>query len=189
MIEEYVCSTCGYRTDDAEELDWYNGTDYYCPICGENVYMEQKARTMMKEILGFGVETAFNELNIVAKRTYSDNKKYEVWELSDKDHEAICNVRDKDWKKEWGWWRSSEGSNQGTVNSEVVVNGKKLRAWAPDLDGIYDGCMEFSSLTDYFHTVLRVGQPRNICALSVDLAKQNDITLGELFQRYQGQES
>ncbi len=37
---EYVCSSCDYRTDDVEELDWENEEDSYCPICGENVYME-----------------------------------------------------------------------------------------------------------------------------------------------------
>jgi len=40
METEYVCCSCGYRTTESEELDWENETDYYCPICGEDIYME-----------------------------------------------------------------------------------------------------------------------------------------------------
>ncbi len=40
MIEEYVCTTCGYRTHEPEELDWADATDCYCPECGDCMYME-----------------------------------------------------------------------------------------------------------------------------------------------------
>lgn len=34
MCIEYVCSSCGFRTDDEDDLEWANETDYYCPLCG-----------------------------------------------------------------------------------------------------------------------------------------------------------
>lgn len=46
--------------------------------------------------------------------------------------------------------------------------------------------IEYENLSDYLCNCIRVSQPRNVCACAVDLAKYNDMTMGELFEKYEG---
>lgn len=167
----------------------------------------------MKEILGNNLEQVFNS-EINGKRTYKGNK-YEVWELSNEAFDELCNMPEKKFTElagEDAWWRSSDESNQGVPNSKYVINGKEIIAW----DGyrrceFYDECCEdcddrtngeceasdediecccgarkYKTLSDYFCDEIGASQPRNVCALAVDLAKYNGITMGELFTKYEG---
>lgn len=64
------------------------------------------------------------------------------------------------------------------------VNGEYLLGW--DL-GIYENNKyEYSNLSQYLCEHLGISQPRNACALAVDLAKYNDMTIAELFEKYEG---
>lgn len=61
----------------------------------------------MKEILGDNLESVFKDLHINAKKTFQSKTKKDdfnqVWELSENDYKTLCNVKDEDWKDEWGW--------------------------------------------------------------------------------------
>lgn len=170
----------------------------------------------MREIIGEHMHNVFDALGINPKETFKGNIGYwndfSVWEISDEDFETLCNMSDRDFKKysiDLPWWRYAEGSNQGVPDYGFTVNGEKLIAWYNadrDEDLIEDfenedeadkeGGLEqyiatwhettFPTLTDYLCSELGATTERNVCALAVDLAKYNNITMAELFRKYGG---
>ena len=145
----------------------------------------------MKEILGNNLEQFFNtEIN--GERTYKGDR-YEVWEVSDEVFNAMCDMSEEKFVElagEDAWWRSAEGSVLGVPDTTVHINGHEMLAWADesweddeedDEFEIYADC-----LTSYLGDVLGASQPRNVCALAVDLARYNNMTMGELFAKYEG---
>ena len=72
----------------------------------------------------------------------------------------------------------------------VHVNGHDMLAWADEPWEDEDEDEEFeiyaSCLTDYLCDVVGASQPKNVCAVAVDLAKYNNMTMGELFAKYEG---
>ena len=167
---------------------------------------------MAVEILGGnGLHKAFKELGIKAIRTYSGSEKpyYEVWELSKDDLKKLEYT--EEWKDEWGWWRYAKGSNMGTPFDFFTVNGKELIAWdgfkREDLrDDWEDEPNEekaayhhsfkeyeetqyphvYDNLLTYMGEELGASVERNVCALAVDLARANGLTMARLFEIYEG---
>ena len=136
----------------------------------------------MAEIFGGGgLHRAFKALGIDAKRTYKSAHEpyYEVWDLNKKDIKMLEETME--WQENWGWWRSAKGSNMGTPVEFLTVNGQFMIGWET-LDGndIYD------SLMDYFHKGLHVGMESNICALAIDLARVNGMSMAKLFNVFEG---
>ena len=88
------------------------------------------------------------------------------------------------------WWRSTEGSNLGAPYTKVYVNGHEMIGWADEPWEDEDEEDEFeiyaSNLSDYLCDVVGASQPKNVCALAVDLAKYNNMTMAELFTKYEG---
>ena len=167
---------------------------------------------MAVEILGGnGLHNAFKELGIKATRTYRRAEKphYEVWELSKEDLKKLEYTME--WKDEWGWWRYAKGSNMGTPFDLFQVNGKELIAWggARREDLILDWAdepaeekeaynysfkeyektmcpYEYETLLTYMGEELGASVERNVCALAVDLARANGMTMAQLFKTYEG---
>lgn len=150
----------------------------------------------MKEILGENLEQFFNK-EIKGKCTYK-GKEYEVWEVSDEVFDIMCDMSDDKFEElagENAWWRYAEGSILGYPDSKVYINGCELWGWAEEDywedeedeedDGEYDveESKIYSSVTTYILDVFSLSQPRNVCAIAVDLAKYNNMTLGELFAK------
>lgn len=145
----------------------------------------------MKEILGNNLDRFFNN-GIDGKRTYK-GAEYEVWEVSDETFDVMCDMEEEkfaDLAGEDAWWRSSGGSNLGVPDATIHINDNKLIGWPGDLweDDYKEDEYEIyaSSLTNYFSDVIGASQPRNVCALAVDLAKYNNISMGELFTKFEG---
>ena len=166
----------------------------------------------MAEILGGnGLHRAFKELGIKATRTYRGSEKphYEVWELSKDDLKKLEYI--EEWKDEWGWWRYAKGSNMGTPFDFFTVNGKELIAWSgyKREDLILEWAeMSFEDKAKYNHSIrkyeedvypctyknlltymcdeLGASVERNVCALAVDLARANGMTMAKLFEVYEG---
>ena len=148
----------------------------------------------MKEILGDNLKQAFTDLNINATKTYQSknnqlNDFNQVWELSDEDFNRLNSINDSEWKDNWGWWRSAKGSNMGYADIRYNINNHYIYAW----DGIsrfkernYYCGRKYDTLLQYFCNELGASTERNVCALAVDLAKYNKITMSELFKKYQG---
>ncbi len=162
--------------------------------------MGLKGEWVLKEILGGDLDLAFKELNINAIKTYEGNTHLDdvtqIWEVQNEDSEKLCNMSEDDWKYEWGWWRSAEGSNMCNPLEIFKVNGQEIIAWdgnnrleadkAEDEDDRYLFEREYYNLLEYFCDEIGASQPRNVCALAVDLARINNIKMSELFQKYQG---
>lgn len=167
----------------------------------------------MKEILGNDLEQFFNN-GINGKCTYKGDW-YEVWEVSNETFNEMNDMSEEKFLEIAGddaWWRSAEGSNQGVPNNKYIINGKEIIAWdgrcrceyyddycescEDRTDGMCEasdediescwGERKYNTLSDYLCDEIGVSQPKNVCALSVDLAKYNNVTMGELFTRYEG---
>ena len=151
----------------------------------------------MKEVLGNNLEKFFKALEYPCdteklKMTYK-GVVYEVWEMADTIFDVICKISEEDFIKlagENAWWRSSTGSVLGKPTSRAIVNGKYLTCWnkkyyLPD-EYKEELCNHYDSLTEYLCDCVGVSVPRNIVACSMDLAKYNNMSLGELFTEYEG---
>ena len=141
----------------------------------------------MREILAENLDLAIKELGIVAQKTYQGNL-YQVWEMVDSEYEKLMFVPEEDWKDEYGMWRGSEGSIMGNNLMDFKVNDKSLVGWERHTDDEdEDFCQrEYKTLLDYLCDEIGASTPKNVCALSVDLAKINHMSMGELFVTYQG---
>lgn len=159
---------------------------------------------MIEILAGDGIENAFAALGITAKNTYKrvmppDDghfhvDAYEVWELSDDDHERLCDIAEDDWKDDWGWWRSCEGSNLGLVQRRYNIKNHYIEAWdgysrthknkAPNGLDEWFPPRKYPDLLEYFSEEIGVSTEKNVCALAVDLAGQNGMTMGELFTKF-----
>lgn len=121
-------------------------------------------------------------------------EEYQVWLLSKEDFDNICAIDNDDWKDDWGWWRHAYGSNLGAVDCAYVINGEKLMAW----DGLQrkewcrdcrdcagtekdkDECFhdhQYPDILIYLCDEIGASTERNVCACTIDLARQNNLTL------------
>jgi hypothetical protein len=135
----------------------------------------------MEILAGNGIHTALRALGIKAKMTYKGSKEpyYEIWELDKRDLKILEET--PEWPDEWGWWRSAKGSNMGTAANFFTVNGQFMIGW--ETDGEHD---TYDSLLDYFCYGIGASMESNVCALAVDLARVNGMTMSRLFQTYEG---
>lgn len=170
----------------------------------------------MVEILGNNLKTFFTNMKYVMPNddvecTYK-GARYEVWSVPDEMFTLICKMSDEEFDAlsehdedndaTWAWWRHCNGSVMESPTTFFCINGQKLLAWEDGSNDEYycDGCDEdeiscaeckmarrtFATLTKYLCEEIGVSQPKNVCALTIDLAKYNNITLSELFMKYEG---
>ena len=135
----------------------------------------------MAEIFGGnGLHRAFKALNIEAKRTYKSSHEpyYEVWDLNKKDIKTLEET--PEWDDTWGWFRHAKGSNMGSAANFFTINGQFMIGWETQ-----DGNDTYDSLIDYFYKGLSVGMESNICALAVDLARANGMSMAKLFSIFE----
>ena len=148
----------------------------------------------MKEILGDNLEQFFNK-EIKGNRTYK-GREYEVWEVSDEVFDTICDMTEEKFVElagEDAWWRYAEGSTLGSPDSKVCINGYELFGWAGESwedeeceeeeESAEEELQRYSSVTTYILDAFNLSQPRNVCAIAVDLATYNNMTLGELLTK------
>lgn len=136
-----------------------------------------------------------------------------MWEISDEVFEFMCDLNDKDFEKlcPEGMWRSAIGSNMRRPDVEYKINSNTILAWDGNsrsdneteckkcldrengaCDGTEEdfnecfGAWEYSGLLEYLCEEIGASQPRNVCALVVDFAKYNNMTMGELLTKYEG---
>ena len=164
----------------------------------------------MVEILANNIENLFE--NTDNRKYHSED--YDVWEVSDELYKTLCDMSDEEFEQKcpYGWWRSAEGSVLGTPDGEFEINGKSIFAYCGEARKNYysECCQDCSDYTDktcnaeyndiekcvgekkyknlleYFYEELNISTEKNICAVCVDLAKYNNMTMAELFHKYQG---
>lgn len=163
----------------------------------------------MIELLGEGLEKAFDALNIDAKLKYKssveeDCLRLEVWEISEKDYERLCEMPMSDWDYDWGWWRHGFCIYQGTQLKEYNVNGQKMLGYInlevlelvkmlglnvfdednnEDLE--LDEEQDYDSFLEWLHEVFNLGTISNLSYFAYSLAKDNNMSLSEFMKKYQ----
>lgn len=149
----------------------------------------------MIEILVWGnPKTEFERLNINPKLTWKGfgwdkDEEMRVYYIARDEFDILCD--DKDSENNWidSCWRYAEGSTLGNLNSNKIINGKELKCFNSirilyeDDQEIED--IEYDHLLDYLCSCLGVSTESNICAVSVDLARYNHMSMAELFEKYQ----
>lgn len=83
-----------------------------------------------------------------------------------------------------------QGAFLGKPTARAIVNGKRLICWDDDyyLPDEYEEepYKEYKSLTEYLCDGIGASLPKNVVACAMDLAKYNNMSLGELFTEYEG---
>ena len=139
----------------------------------------------MVEILGNNLKQFFDAIDNPPKDaeiTYA-GERYEVWEVSDELHKKMCDMSEEEFVGLAGkdaWWRSSTGSVLGVPDTEFHVKGKDMIGWNrwEREQKIY------SNLSEYLCECVGVSLPKNVCACAMDLAKYNNMSMAELFEKY-----
>lgn len=175
-----------WKNEDGQE---YATVDLCCEIPVQCLSLNKN----MKEILGRNLKKFFDTVDSKCKNadiTYAGDR-YEVWEVSDELFDKMCDMSEEEFvvlAGEDAWWRSAEGSNLGIPDTTVHINGHELLGWVgkPWVDGDIEIEIYSDSLTDYLCDVVGASQPKNVCAYAVDLSKYNNMTIGELFTKYEG---
>lgn len=74
----------------------------------------------------------------------------------------------------------------------MLINRKELKCWDRE-DSLYsiyvstgNNMKKYENLSDYLCNCIGVSQQRNVCACAIDLARYNDMTMGKLFEKYEG---
>lgn len=143
----------------------------------------------MIEILGNNLKQFFDIIDNPpsnAEITYAGDR-YEVWEVSDELFVKMCDMSEEEFVEMAGedaWWRSSEGSNLGYPDAEFEVNSENLTGWDSPIYSSKIG-HRYENLSDYLCNCIGASLPRNVCACAMDLAKYNDMTMAELFEKYE----
>jgi hypothetical protein len=145
-------------------------------------------------------EVSEEEFNILCYDDELWRFKHDSYVVSEyeKRKEEIDNYPNDTWTN--SAWRSAESSNMTNEMSRFNINHHYILAWDGDsrLEALEevngnpnhpDYCYQdrkYDNLLEYFCDEIGVGQPRNVCALAVHLAEENNMTMGELFSKYQG---
>lgn len=137
------------------------------------------------EILGNNLKKFFDTVDNPpndAEITYAGND-YEVWEISDELHKKMCDMSDEKFVElagEYAWWRSCKGSVLGVPDTRYIVNHHYLIGWNES----HCERKNFENLTEYLCDSVGASTGKNVCACAMDLAKYNDMTMAELFEKY-----
>lgn len=118
-----------------------------------------------------------------AEITYAGNR-YEVWEVSEDLFNKMCDMSEDEFVKlagEEAWWRQSDGSELGIPDTKFIISGEEMVGW--NTRGEYEN-FQYAKLTDYLCYGIGASQPKNVCACAMDIAKYNDMTMAELFEKY-----
>lgn len=156
----------------------------------------------MVEILGQDLSFPFEHFGIYADMTYKqltphrNEPLFEVWEMEDLEFEKICDISDEEWNNlegNSGWWRHSVDCNLGEATHEIMINRYFINGWLlnDDFECLNEDDEEpkntcFEYLLDYIYTELRISTEKNITAITIGLAKRNNMSLSELFHKCQG---
>lgn len=139
------------------------------------------------EILGNNLKKFFDVIDPKSNNTditYAGDK-YEVWKVSDSLFKRMCDMSEEEFVElagEDAWWRSAKGSNLGFPDTKFKVNGEMLLGW-----NRWDKKRKkYEDLSDYLCSCVGASTGKNVCACAVDLAKYNNMSMAELFKKYEG---
>ena len=146
------------------------------------------------EILGNNLKNFFDKIDNPsneAEITYAGSE-YEVWIVTKELFDKMCNMSENDFTElagEDAWWRHCDGSNLGLYEiGTIKCNGREMIGWieSPLKKGIHFELF-YTSLTEYLCEFIGASTCKNVCACAIDLARYNNMTMGELFEKYEGE--
>ena len=141
----------------------------------------------MIEILGKNLKQFFDTIDNPpnnAEITYA-GKMSEVWEVSDELYKRMYDMSEEMFVEiagEDAWWRNSDGSILGVPDTKFTINGEDMIGWNTKSE--YEN-FQYANLSDYLCYGVGASQPKNVCACAMDLAKYNNMSMGELFEKYE----
>lgn len=78
----------------------------------------------MREILAENLKDLFNNTSLKGRYIYN-GKLYEVWEVSDKDFQIMCEMSEKNFKKFWETEKEQEKCKNVIIEKEYIDSGKR----------------------------------------------------------------
>lgn len=146
----------------------------------------------MKEILGSRlVDNFFSKIDKKYQCDYLSTYQgtmYNVYVVSDRLFDYMNNISEEEFdditENDDSWWRYATGSIFGDATKEIYIHDTKIFVWESPIG--HSTHREYKDLLTYLCNCLGVSTPKNVCACAVDLAKYNNMSLGELFTTYQG---
>ena len=148
------------------------------------------------------------------KRNFWEFEDFYVWRLTDDEYGMLEHQSDEDFQSaasEDTWWRYSSGSNLGAPNEEFTIAGEQVLAWinediiedlARDFEllddeeqseyaDVEDYCAywakrEYEDVFEYCCDELGCSTIHNVLAVVTDIAKYNDMTIAEVFEKLGG---
>lgn len=136
----------------------------------------------MKEILAQGLDLAMYEMRFAARKAYEEQREegFQIWQMSENELDKISDIEDADWRERYGFWVYTEGTDLGKPKHKTKINGYKITAYNEQ------NISEYANLREYLKVAMNATEPEKICAVCVDLAKYNNMTMAELWTKYQG---
>ena len=170
----------------------------------------------MVEILGNNLSKAVKDMSVNATMTYMSKDthlgKVEVWVMPQHELDKLIDIKEEDWKSDWGWYRLCKCIFEGNDLSEYrSVNGNKMLGWFnTDLENdiisaIMDEDMEikyeeakaiaqneilnreYADVFEWASHTNGVSTETNITAFVMSLAIENNMYLSEFLKNYLGE--
>jgi hypothetical protein len=151
--------------------------------------LNKRRSKFTNEILTFGdCSKEFKRLGINPQYTWSGqwNKdgNITVIKITKNEFNILCDENESEIKGVWKdcAWRWFEGCILGKPSIQFIINDKEIMAW----DIRKNNKFKYDNLLEYLDDQLGALNCDDTCALTMDLARYNNMTLTELFTRYQG---
>lgn len=201
-----LCDKCVHNFGVCPPCEDCDGQEYF--EAEEDRTMKEIMGENLEQLLsskGYNAKRTFS-----GKIGYWDN--LEVWEVDGETFERLCGMDEEKWREAAGdgaWFRHVEGSILGVPSDRFVINNKEIIAWRnedryediregyytldEDEQKEYDSAKEYAdilckyrydNLMEYLCDELGASTAKNVCALAIDLAKYNHMSLGKLFEVY-----
>ena len=144
----------------------------------------------MKEILTWGnCLPEFSRLSINPIESWhgygwEKTDEMNVYSLTEDEFKILCHDESDDNENTWlhSCWRYCEGSNLGDVDKRFSVNGHWLYGWS-QFEEVYN--LKYKHLLEYLCNEVGISTEKNVTACCMDLARFNNMSMAELFKKYQ----
>lgn len=161
-----------------------NGKKAYINDVIERAKEDFGDNTQQIEILGYEIEPALEHFKIPYTKTY-EGEEISVYKISVSGLMKLCEVPDEKWKIDWGWWRYCEGSILRFTPTHVfTINELPMVGYYNEDYNCGSYNHSYQGIRSYLCDAIGASTEKNVCAISMDLARLNGLTLGELFTKY-----
>lgn len=163
-------------------------------IMKANGHLQDKPEEIV-EIVGKELDIAFAELGIKATKTHQTPEReykseFQVWELPQSAYNKLIDIKDEDWKSNYGWWRTGRCIYEGEADVDYIINGQPMKGYASN--AVYEDEGEevfdtvFADFVDYMENAMDLTKNSNFVYFATSLATDNNMKISEFLKRYLG---